>query len=441
MNARVLEVFINGRLAGRLVENHDVWGFAYAQEWMDHPQAFALAPGIALERRRHIDGSTHRSVQWFFDNLLPEETLRTVISKELDVSEQDAFGLLQALGAESAGSLVLLAPGAPAAERGAKALHFDDLSRRIRSLPRTSLNAGSQKRMSLAGAQHKMVVLFDEETAQLHEPLKGTASSHILKPDSTADGYPHSAINETFTMMLAARLGLDVPNVHLLYTPEPAYVVDRFDRTLDASSQEWQRLHAMDACQLLDLARTFKYQGASLAALAALIERCREKAHARMGIYQWMLFNTLVGNSDSHLKNLSFLMDSAGVRLAPFYDLLSTAVYQTRVYADEQALWPQERLAIPLPGAAFFGDVTYAKLAATGVALGLNEGTARRVLDRMLDAMAPQADALIAQFEKGHIHRPVAATPDRATKGAHLRMLRSIRRIVIDDMLKLARRK
>ncbi len=36
---------------------------------------------------------------------------------------------------------------------------------------------------------------------------------------------------------------------------------------------------------------------------------------------------------------------------------------------------------------------------------------------------------------------PVAATPDRATKGAHLRMLRSIRRIVIDDMLKLARRK
>ncbi|MDH0418148.1 MULTISPECIES: HipA N-terminal domain-containing protein [Delftia] len=167
MTARILDVFINGRLAGKLVENRDVWGFAYEEEWMGDPRAFPLAPGISLAKRRHIDGSTHRSVQWFFDNLLPEEALRSAISKELEVNEHDAFGLLQALGAESAGSLVLLPPGAGAAERGARRLEFGELSLRLRNLPRTSLHAGSPKRMSLAGAQHKMVVLYDEKTARL----------------------------------------------------------------------------------------------------------------------------------------------------------------------------------------------------------------------------------------------------------------------------------
>lgn len=30
------------------------------------------------------------------------------------------------------------------------------------------------------------------------KPLKGTPSTHIPKPNSTAEGYPHSVINETF---------------------------------------------------------------------------------------------------------------------------------------------------------------------------------------------------------------------------------------------------
>jgi len=439
VTARILDVFINGRLAGKLVENRDVWGFAYEEEWMGDPRAFPLAPGISLAKRRHIDGSTHRSVQWFFDNLLPEEALRSAISKELEVNEHDAFGLLQALGAESAGSLVLLPPGAGAAERGARRLEFGELSLRLRNLPRTSLHAGSPKRMSLAGAQHKMVVLYDEKTARLQEPFQGTASSHILKPDSTAEGYPHSTVNEAFTMKLAGHLGLDVPPVHLLYTPEPAYVINRFDRVFDEASQEWLRLHVVDACQLLDLARTFKYQGASIQTLASLMDRCREKAQARMGIYQWLLFNTLVGNSDSHLKNLSFLVDRGGVRLAPFYDLLSTAVYHTRAYADEHAVWPQERLTVPLAGAAFFADVTYGKLLAAGTALGLTQSTSGRVLDRMLGMLAPQADTLIAEFEAGQLHQPADSAMDHSTRSAHLRMLRSIRHIVIEDMLALVR--
>lgn len=52
----------------------------------------------------------------------------------------------------------------------------------------------------------------------------------------------------------------------------------------------------------------------------------------------------------------------------------------------------------------------------------------------------PLADALVAQFEAGHWHRPAGAPIDRATRSAHLKMLRSIRRIVIEDMLRQVRR-
>jgi serine/threonine-protein kinase HipA len=48
-------------------------------------------------------------------------------------------------------------------------------------------------------------------------------------------------------------------------------------------------------------------------------------------LLRWALFNFLIGNAAAHGKNLSFLYADGDVRLAPFYDLLSTAVYERRV--------------------------------------------------------------------------------------------------------------
>jgi len=40
-----------------------------------------------------------------------------------------------------------------------------------------------------------------------------------------------------------------------------------------------------------------------------------------------VIFNYLIGNADAHGKNFSLLYDEGKPRLAPAYDLLSTAVY------------------------------------------------------------------------------------------------------------------
>jgi serine/threonine-protein kinase HipA len=44
-------------------------------------------------------------------------------------------------------------------------------------------------------------------------------------------------------------------------------------------------------------------------------------------LLRWLFFNFYVGNNDSHAKNLSILATPEGLRMAPFYDLMSTRVY------------------------------------------------------------------------------------------------------------------
>lgn len=438
MTVRTLRVLINGDLVGTLRDAANIWAFRYADSWLESASAFPLAPSIPLKGDWQVDGASVRPVQWFFDNLLPEELMRQVLAKEADVDSTDGFGMLERMGMESAGALVLQADAAMAPEKGTRPLSWSDLSQRIRNLPRASLNRDAPKRMSLAGAQHKMVVIFDPRSMELSEPLKGTPSTHILKPNSTAEGYPHSVINETFTMLLAARLGLNVPDVAILYVPEPAFIITRFDRT--AGAAEPLRVHALDGIQLLNEPAFNKYTSATLPKLKELIGQCRNKVVARLEVYRWIVFNTMVGNSDAHLKNISFLVDHEGKRVAPFYDLLCTAVYHTRAYSDVDAVWPAEKLASPIAGATHFCDVTYQKLIDTGIELGLNKATAAREVAKIVGKMKDAAEEIETELEAAmrDPDRP-HGVPGPATMGAESRLLRSIRMIVIAEMLQLVR--
>src|SRR3546814_6367185 len=186
------------------------------------------------------------------------------MATDAGIRAADAFGLLSYYGSESAGSLTLLPPGTSTAPGRTVALSDAELSARIRALPQHSLAAGAQKCMSLAGAQPKLAVILRD--GQLLQPVGSEPSTHILKPDHPDPDYPHSAVNEWFVMRLARRMGLAVPDVSRRYVPEPLYLIERFDRSLGPAGV--QRLPAIDACQLLQLDRQFKYQPGSTQVLA-----------------------------------------------------------------------------------------------------------------------------------------------------------------------------
>lgn len=240
-------------------------------------------------------------------------------------------------------------------------------------------------------------------------------------------------INEWFVMHLAKRLKLEAPDVQRRYVPSPVYLIDRFDRMPDA--QGWQRRHVIDACQLLGLNRSFKYSQGSMDTLAALANACRSPAVARSRLFGWLVFNVLVGNRDAHLKNLSFLVSHEGVQLAPFYDQLSVASYDTPAF-DKKG-WPaQTQLAWPILGVRRFSDINRALLLEAGAALNLAKGTTERLMEYLRSRIAKEAEALYAEIEAENARISNERPNLSATMAGESRCLRTVLRTVIKEMTK-----
>lgn len=435
MAERTLEVFVERYRVGVLSEGGGIWRFTYDSRWISGPTPMAIGPGLPLGEDPIVDQGSQRPVQWFFDNLLPEEALRERLAKERRVAAADAFGLLEAYGAESAGALTLLHPGEKLPPRGRQPLSPDALVKRIRDLPRISLEAGAPKKMSLAGAQHKLPVIVTGD--DIFEPVGAEPSTHILKPNHPdTESYPHSVVNEWFTMQLADHVGLSVPATAHRYVPAgesadgnvAVFLVERFDRTRIAG--QVRRLHAIDACQLLNLDRTYKAQEMTVETLLRIAELTRQRGATRLRLYRWAIFNALVGNRDAHLKNLSFLVRDEGIDLSPHYDVLSTALFDTG-----QGGWSKLDMSLPFGDAERYQDVTRPAMLDLAAKLGVGKAAAGRILDTMLRDLPTECDRLIAQFEA----RPFPASAAQARAG-ELRVLRQIRHVVIADMLRFAGR-
>lgn len=431
MSERALLASINDEPVGTLQDVNGIWAFRYTDAWLNNPQRFALSPHLPLQENALLDLSTQRPVQWYFDNLLPEENQRVLLAGDAHIDAADAFSLLGYYGAESAGSLTLLPPDTTVQGFDAlRPLSDDALNNRILQLPWAPLTHAAIKRMSHAGAQHKLAVVL--QGGDLFEPAGPTPSTHILKPDHPDTDYPHSVANEWFVMRLAKKLGLNVPRVHRRYVPAPVYIIDRFDRLQDVRG--WQRLHVIDACQLLGLDRSFKYSQGSMENLAALANACRSPAVARTRLFSWLVFNVLVGNTDAHLKNLSFMVSQDGIQLAPHYDLLSTACYETRAF-DKNG-WPdQTQLAWPIFGVRHISDIDRSLLIQAGAALSIAKSTSERLLDNLAGRILSETDSMYDEVETENTtliqQRPELA----ATLAGESRCLRAIHYAVIKEMV------
>lgn len=428
MEARRLQAFIDQQKVGELQDENGIWRFLYHAPWVLNAEGFGLSPALPKQAAPITDGGSLRPVQWYFDNLLPEEGARYLLAKDAHLHIEDAFGLLSAYGAESAGSLTLVSEK-PSAEHGTTPLGDEQLQARIEQLPRVPLTHGAAKRMSLAGVQHKLAVIF--RAGELLEPVGNTPSTHILKPNHSDSDYPHSVINEYFTMRLAKSLRLDVPRVLRRYVPAPIYLVERFDRRSEGDVVK--RLHLIDACQALNLDRQFKYRGGSVERLRDLADRCAVPVAAKLKLFQWLIFNLLVGNSDAHLKNISFLVDARGVRLAPFYDMLAVGVYGSNAFQKRE--WPKTALAFPLAGCGSFQEVTVQALLDIASVFGIRAATARRLIQEQVSRIEANADELLQEIEAENSELSANHPGLAASLGGEMRCVRAVAKVVIHDMV------
>ncbi len=319
-----LFVMINSISVGSLwLDERQRFCFQYDAGWLAHP-GIPLSLSLPLRPEPFLDDLAHP----YFANLLPESRLRELIARNLGISVGNDFGLLERIGGECAGAVTITASTNLQQQEGSyQPLSSDDLNRVIAQLPQTPLLAGqSGIRLSLAGAQNKLPIHYDGQIFSLC--YGSAASTHIIKP--AIKDLDNTVENEAFCMALARLVGLNVPDTFIHeHQGIKLFVISRYDRLRQDNAVI--RLHQEDFCQALGVLPEYKYElegGPSIKDCFNLLRtNSRQAARDLLSLLDWVLFNWLIGNSDSHAKNLSLLLLPDGLQLAPFYDLLSTRIY------------------------------------------------------------------------------------------------------------------
>jgi serine/threonine-protein kinase HipA len=390
--ARELEVWLFAERVGALAVIDGRLNFRYALDWLSRPDAVGLSSSLPLQVEPFDDHHTRP----FFAGLLPEGQLRRLIAQQFQVSSQNDFALLDHIGGECAGAVTLLEPGQPlsSSEHGhdVQWLSNDEIVAILDELPHRPMLAGRDGlRLSLAGAQDKLPVVFDGDRIGL--PKNGAPSSHILKPAMRT--LSDTVTNEGFCLALAEAMQLKTAKsqVHSVLGRQ-FLLVERYDRVADTQGLR-RRLHQEDFCQALGVVPEMKYQnegGPDLAQCFELVRRVtRPSAPHILRMLDYVIFNALIGNHDAHAKNFSLLYASSTPVLAPLYDVLSTAVYPN--------LTP--KMAMKIGSKYKFSEVQARHWDQFAQAVGLSKAQARKRILACAKSMPTTARELQSDPKRG----------------------------------------
>src|SRR6266403_496029 len=105
---RTLDVYLHRDLIGKLVQNnHGQMVFDYAESWLTNPTAIPLSQSLPLTKK-HFNRNDCRG---FFAGVLPEESKREIIARNLGISARYDFAMLERIGGECAGAVTFLPAG------------------------------------------------------------------------------------------------------------------------------------------------------------------------------------------------------------------------------------------------------------------------------------------------------------------------------------------
>ena len=328
--ARTLDVYLHEELLGHLIQNNDgQMSFAYLDFWLVKPGAAALSQSLPLRKERFPE----KECRGFFGGILPEESKREIIARNLGISARNDYALLEQIGGECAGAVTFLPAGQELPKRDYQYRKLDttELAGILRALPKRPLLAGEKGiRLSLAGAQDKVALRIDGQKVSL--PLGSAPSTHILKP--AVERFAGVVFNEALCMNLAARMNLPAATVETRKVEDVEYLrVERYDRkhkTIDGAPGV-ERIHQEDFCQAQNIVSDRKYQKEGGPSFKQCFTLLRNVSTAPVidlaNLLDAAIFNYLIGNNDAHGKNFSLVYPDKETRLAPLYDAISTIYY------------------------------------------------------------------------------------------------------------------
>jgi serine/threonine-protein kinase HipA len=334
-------------LCGHLCEVGDTYRFVPAETYRGDPQRPTLSLSLAIPFDEHISSqimdnpfhpalfNTGGQLPPYFAGLLPEGELRKRLEQtRAHAEDRTGFGVLAAAGRDLPGAIQMSPSDLSSLPSSLHRLPAPD-GQHTREV--AAVEGDTEGAASISGVQNKLALSTAHAGKRYTLPTRGSPSDLIAKLPSKNDD--SQVWNEFVSMQLARAAGVDtavcrpvpmtaiaIEGIAEALGPDLSFLaVERFDRSVQG------RVHAEDGCQVLTRMPNRKYGKADdYMDLVRLLHR-----HGQNGVDDVRQFfvrqtvNTLLGNSDAHLKNTSFLyLDGVRPSLSPAYDIVCVAALE-----------------------------------------------------------------------------------------------------------------
>ena len=398
MAENAVDVFVDQQQVGTISRSEteqDAYLFGYQPGCLDQNAVSLTMPVVADQ----YDSMSF--LHPIFEMNLPEGALRERLERMFakTVRDFDALSLLDIVGRSQIGRLRYATNSATP-----EAVPAEDMGNLLAYRGAEDLFASLFERFArysgISGMQPKVLI---RDAAVALDKVTDCGATHIVKSFNPQE-YPELAANEYFCMRAAHHAGLPTANVQLSENRQ-ILAVERFDRMPDG-----RYLGFEDFCVLSGRRSNGRYSS-SYEALAKQISVFVSPEHAPAAMRQlfgMVALSCYVRNGDAHLKNFAILYEAPGenVRLAPVYDMLSTAPYM-----------PKDVMALEMGGAKSYPTqkllIDFARNAC-----GLSKRQTALVLEQVVQGVEVAKAEIQCYAEKHTDFEPMAARLLRIFKPA-----------------------
>lgn len=342
---RYLEVRLYGEVCGYLCELAGNCRFVPSESFkaangaptltlsMAIPGAPAIAADIFANAFHPALYNTGGKLPPFFAGLLPESELRKRLeATRHNPQDRDDFGVLAAAGEDLPGAVVVQPPADAQSIPGY--VRTFGVTGGADDLEMSVTEGAVEGAASISGVQNKFALSTVDKGKRYTMPGTGKLSDVIAKlPVKNDDS---QIFNEYVAMQLAKAAGVNVAACEpmklsvieidglqaIAGTATSFLAVERYDR------RDNERIHVEDACQMLGRMPAAKYgKEAQFRLLLSLLDALSPRGVRDVReFFVRQAVNTLIGNSDAHLKNFSvYYADKIHPALTPAYDIVCVA--------------------------------------------------------------------------------------------------------------------
>ena len=379
--------------------------FSYDESYIASPTARSISLSLPLSQKDFDTDAT----KTFFDGLLPEGFTRQCVADSIHASSDDYISILQQLGSECLGAIQIIDEEKPSINEGYIPLTIEEIKALAKEGASKSAEIVVKSHLSLTGASGKVGLYYNQSSGKWYKPQGLAPSTHIVKQSHVR--YKNIVLNEQLCLLTAQKLEIEIPESFILQAQagkvndeDVLFTTRRFDRDFDNDSRIIDglktpyRLHQEDFAQALGIKSIDKYekegQGYLKKMFDLLLKYSSNPIEDSLKLWRRTVYNCLIGNTDNHIKNSSLMYskDLSSIRLAPFYDVICTRVYESST----------EEMSVSINGKKNINQIRKDDLEKEAKNCGLGTKVAMKIYDELHDGIKNALlDSSKELFKKG----------------------------------------